>query len=292
MPEGPEVAIKAEGIEAFLNRVGRRLVSLEQNLYETNKRKLNTASLFLPIIIEKVYSRGKQIILEGYDRKKLKIFIVIHLGMVGDLLFEVKGKHSHLKFVFENNEKVENNEKTRSTMFFDDARKFGSVHFYNKAEMKKNLAGPCLLTAARQHYENLSLVSTFQEPSSLKIWEEGLQKRIKRSRTEIYIGEFLLEQDTISGIGNYLRAEILYECRISPKRPLKKLTKKEISTLYSKSLEVIFAAWLCKGPGKSYICGGCFPLKVYKKKECGGNKVETYLDKQKRTVHYVPAIQK
>jgi formamidopyrimidine-DNA glycosylase len=50
------------------------------------------------------------------------------------------------------------------------------------------------------------------------------------------IGNVLMDQKVISGIGNYLRADILWLSKISPFRKVKDLTDKEIERLYKNSI--------------------------------------------------------
>jgi DNA-formamidopyrimidine glycosylase len=45
------------------------------------------------------------------------------------------------------------------------------------------------------------------------------------------IGAALLDQTIVAGLGNYLRAEILFECRIDPWREVEKLTTRELDCL-------------------------------------------------------------
>jgi formamidopyrimidine-DNA glycosylase len=106
------------------------------------------------------------------------------------------------------------------------------------------------------------------------------------------ICEFLMNQKYVSGIGNYLRAEILYRAKISPERRILELNLEEKDLLYDSSLDIMFESWKAKGPSEGYIVGGSFYLKVYGRSEDDfGNEVIRYLDSNNRTVHYVPKIQ-
>ena len=64
---------------------------------------------------------------------------------------------------------------------------------------------------------------------------------------------FLLDQHILAGVGNYLKAEILYQCQISPKRKVSTLSLKEILSLYEEIKNIM---------GRSYQMGG-FSMRDY-----------------------------
>ena len=58
---------------------------------------------------------------------------------------------------------------------------------------------------------------------------ENFEKIIKNKRvSEKTLPEVLMNQKKISGVGNYLKSEILYASKISPYRLIKDLTDSEI----------------------------------------------------------------
>ncbi len=60
----------------------------------------------------------------------------------------------------------------------------------------------------------------------------------KKSNLDKHIGNVLMNQKVISGIGNYLRADALWHAKISPFRKVKDLTDKELEDIYN-SLRLI-----------------------------------------------------
>jgi endonuclease-8 len=56
---------------------------------------------------------------------------------------------------------------------------------------------------------------------------------------EMKIGMLLIDQSFVCGIGNYLRADILYYSKISPYRQLKTITKNEVRKLYDSAYNLI-----------------------------------------------------
>lgn len=61
---------------------------------------------------------------------------------------------------------------------------------------------------------------------------------ISRTKT-LNIADFLLKQNYFSGVGNYLKSEILYHSRLNPFRNISSLSDNDIYVLYIKSIEII-----------------------------------------------------
>ena len=238
----------------------------------------------MPITVDRVFSVGKLIIMKCVNIEQEIIYAVFHLGMTGSFNFgkESKIKHSNLWIKF-----GDPTYKEISRFYFTDARKFGSFSIYkNLAElMKKN--GPCLMSASLIKYgKDENVVPEYA--ATRQYWNVALNK----GKGTKPIAEFMMEQKYVSGIGNYLRAEILYECKIDPERCLRDLSDDDKNLLYDKSLEIIFASWSSKGPSKKYFKDGSFSLKVYSRQfDHFGNPVFKYVDSKNRVVHYVPAVQ-
>ena len=112
------------------------------------------------------------------------------------------------------------------------------------------------------------------------------------------ICDFLLEQKYFCGIGNYLKCDILYICKIRPDRPLKLLTDEEIHLLYYYSINIIKQSYSCGGLtikdfwsplGKP----GLYKTLIYDKEvDKNGYAVVKEDFKDKRTTHWVKEIQK
>jgi formamidopyrimidine-DNA glycosylase len=58
-----------------------------------------------------------------------------------------------------------------------------------------------------------------------------LQKLLTPENSDRTIGAALLDQQILAGIGNYLRAEILFDCRLDPWRKIADLTASELERL-------------------------------------------------------------
>jgi len=61
--------------------------------------------------------------------------------------------------------------------------------------------------------------------------KETLQRLCKKEHKNTPIGAALLDQTIVAGLGNYLRAEILFLATIDPWRAVKSLSKKELQTI-------------------------------------------------------------
>ena len=287
MPEGGEVCIKTNEIVKFIvKQKCRVIVSIEwdeKSRYSNKKHGpiLGFDEVRFPLLIDNIFSRGKLIILKCVEKETGKDkYVVIHLGMTGDFIFgkENKEKHSNLWVNLENDNRI----------YFTDPRKFGScsIHDNLDAVYKKN--GPCLMTAALLKHGKYVNRCT-EHVANKELWNKILCSERLANKP---ICEFMMEQKYVSGIGNYLRAEILYHAKLHPDTKLCELNEDVRDKLYDTTLNVMYSSWKTKGPSKGYIEGGCFKLHVYgREKDHLGNDVYTYSDSKKRTVHYVPAVQ-
>lgn len=118
------------------------------------------------------------------------------------------------------------------------------------------------------------------------------------------IGIVLLDQKTISGIGNYLRCDVLYISKINPFKKVKYLSKIDIRKIYKNSKILTWGVYDKKKAIKLGIISSStkFPSNynklfyVYNQTtDIFGNKVikkELYEGSQKRFIYYVPKIQK
>ena len=122
-----------------------------------------------------------------------------------------------------------------------------------------------------------------------KVTRPGISKR--------HIQDHLMNQAEFSGVGNYLKAEILYVSRIHPQRECGDLTKNEIKRLFKNIKSIINETYECGGLTISTYLSpkgikGTYSPKVYKRTvDSEGNKVKTLLDKNNRKTYYVEELQ-
>ena len=310
MPEAAEVRVICE----YLHKAwfGKLLLSV----YWDNKSKFDKPKYAIkgvpliktPCRICGVYSRGKVIIIEALNADHKTIYMISQLGMEGKWTQE-KGPHSNLHFYFGDL----NPEKTKfvvdETWYFDDTRHFGRFNAYDSLDEPLKAHGPCLLTTALVS-KGLIDFKTLR-PYQLVVTVNEFKTKIKsgRYKADKEICDYLMEQKHFSGIGNYLRAEILYRGCFNPHKTVKSFTDTELETLYNSIIKQMLIAYGAKGLTiRSYWdpeggSGKC-PLQVYNREHDPlGNPVETFMDNKKykqtdpkkqkggRTCHWVPAVQ-
>lgn len=198
--------------------------------------------------ILEVACHGKLIIfvLEG------ELFLTSSLGMTGSWVFEKEGGY------------LFSLETSIGVVYYRDPRKFGKIRLLNYTEVREKLKtlGVDLLEAG--------LAGGIEEEEWLALIPKSKKK----------VCTFLLEQNCICGIGNYLRAEILYAAKISPFRLLNTLTREELLRLRDASLRIIVKAYISNGLTiKNYADPegkkGMFICKVYgRKRDPSGREVK------------------
>lgn len=270
MPEGAEVARVAVSLNSKLsgNSIHKILINEKSRYFKAGGIK-NLDSLIFPLKIIRIYSRGKKIIFECDMQTKI-IHLISSLAMSGRWLYEAD-KHSGIELVLNS-----------YSVFFDDQRHFGAlVICLNSEELKENMkaVGPDLLTEEVSFETYYSIIT---------------QQRIAKKQ----ICSFLLEQKYFSGVGNWVRAEVLYESRIAPHRELQTLSLEEIFKLHYNSIKILREAFKVNGLTiQNYISPdgdyGRYRVKIYaQEKDPEGNEIVRQVFSDKRTMHWVPAVQK
>ena len=274
MPEVVEVYSQAQKLKKY---VGQMIIGINwDKVSKFDRKQIPGLDLFaLPLIIQDVYSRGKIIIIKC-DKN---IYLVNHLGMTG-FWSSRKTKHSNFWIKFGKEVKEGLYSETKRT-YFTDQRHFGNISICSKLKdvYKKN--GPCVLQTVFQKCKKNNTEFLKQDIITRDYCHECLSKYKKE------VCEFLLEQKYVSGIGNYLRAEILYHARIHPLK--KNLNEKERNKLYDKMIEVVYLVY------KSFQRDDNvqkYDFSVYmQKNDLEGNSIEQFKHKT-RMVHFCPAKQK
>ena len=252
--------------------------------------------------IDNVSRKGKQIFFklvkrveraEGDERdeesevgqNKICLYLNSRLGLQGKwTATEANNTRFWMKLIKESGPFSASAEKGRDKEFIlynDDSQNFGDIELFNETQYINKLSkiGPDFLN----------------DKIDIQDWMSKIKnKRIKNKQ----ICDYLLEQKYFSGIGNYLKADILYSSKIKPDRTLESLTDSEIRTLLEKSFEIIKRSQEHGGltiktfwspEGKK----GMYPTLVYDKKQDPlGNNVIKSTFKDKRVTHWVPEVQK
>ena len=269
MPEGPEVKSMVLQLNKFLKGKTLNQIILHSGRY--SKKKPDNYEIFikkLPLKIIEVRNKGKFI----WFQFEGDWTMWNTLGMTGGWNLE-KSKHSHCEFILDGGESI----------WFNDMRNFGTIKFCNdQKEFEKKISklGPDIL----------------EDEFTFEIFKNIMKRKRLKDKT---IPEIFMNQSYLSGIGNYLKSEILYESKISPHRNLESLSENDLELLY-KNIKTISINSLKAGgatirnysnidseKGK-YV----FEFKVYQqKKDPLGYSVKKIETKDKRTTHWIEEVQ-
>jgi formamidopyrimidine-DNA glycosylase len=185
--------------------------------------------------------------------------------------------HLNIEFTFE-----------KGTLFFFDTLSYGTISVsndVNKLDKKLSSLGPDIM----------------DEDLTYEIFYEQIMKKVNLNKK---IGNVLVNQKIISGVGNYLRADILWVAKISPHRLVKKLEPIEIKQIFQAARDLTWGDYDLKEAKKLKIISKKPILPhnfkrdffvYYEDEDVNGNKIkkeELYEGSQKRMIYWVPTVQK
>jgi DNA-formamidopyrimidine glycosylase len=276
LPEGPELAVSRDRLRQILT--GRQVITLNVGPsgrflkkapegYDRVLKKLSSG----PAKVEEIHTKGKFMwwSLSFPDDMELWYMFSTY-GMSGG--WEVnRSRHTAFSVVASDH----------INLFFNDQRRFGTIKFVRgKKELERKLAtlGPCVLND--------------------EITQETFEKKLLR-KSKAPICEALMDQSCVSGIGNYLRAEILYASRLNPWKKVDELAVEEWDLLYKETLHLTLQSYRSQG-ATIYTWKNVdgqqgntqFEFKVYGlKSDSYGRQVLREEDSSKRTIHWCPEVQ-
>lgn len=285
MPEGPEVKIMMNNLATLA--LGKYLISVDiiKESFRKKTKGLDILPNILPIKIVEVCTRGKF----GYMLLNNGSSIGLTFGMTGNIRTEPTAeqldkrgdtkekymKHCSVRFT------VQDDSEKQTVFYFHTTRNFAWMYYFNSVELTKKLSaiGPSILSDEPLD-RNLLLVS----------WRKFNGK---------HICTVLLDQKPISGIGNYIKSEILYRTNINPVALVKALEDDHLWGLYMCARDLAAAAYETGGTSL-YTYTGLqgdksdfkYSLHVYDRStDPHGNKVHKIDTPDKRTTHWVPELQ-
>ena len=265
MPEAPEIIITSQQL---LNEVNKTLsnVDIISGRY-THQTLLGYEELKFPYRIKNVFTKGKFLWIE----LSKNTFIYITFGMTGEFSFE-ESKNTRIQFTI-NNKKLN----------FIDPRNFGTIEFStnkDKLQQKLNKLAPDVLRTIMTDTDIVNMIYEFNQ-----------------TRKNKNLVKVLMDQNSVvSGIGNYLCAEILYDAKLNPHRETTSLTQQELLTL-AHSIRKISKYAYCDNNIKLYdfhidIPVKKFILNVYQQPyDKYGNKVIRDEIIKGRIIHWVDEVQ-
>ena len=222
MPELPEIEIVKQSLSQNIQQKKiQKVIIKNRNLRFKIPSKFE--QLLKNKLIIKVSRFSKYLIFNFSDRS----FCLVHLGMSGTIhLIKKNNLNNFTNTSFYNSSnlpKKHNHVEIRLKnlkMIYNDPRRFGFFRYIkNEQELKKK-------------FEHLGPEPFFKE-FNLKY----LMNYFKNKKKDIK--SFLLDQKFVSGIGNIYASEILFLCKINPKKEAFKLTKKEGKKIISFSKIVL-----------------------------------------------------
>lgn len=259
MPEGPEVRIVTNQLRRLLKDATIRAIeSLSPAFPVPNPR-----AVLGPV--KNVGCHGKLIYIEAGEG-----VILSHLGMTG-LWLTKPGRFTHIRIVYAPPD-------GEHSLYFDDQRRFGEFTITTAAGLRERLdaLGPDVLSPE----------------FTLEAWHDVL----RRYRGRRSVSEFLIDQSRVAGVGNYLRAEILYKARLHPRASVPKPDTRAAATLYEAIRSVVRTAFEAGGNSISHYrdvygkTGFYAPLVYKRERDPAGNPViQTKISG--RTLYWVPAVQ-
>lgn len=273
MPEGPEVKIIANDLKFILKNTILDSVQVLSGKY-CYKRKIDNFKEFndsLPLKILDIKTKGKMI----YFILEKDWYIFNTLGMSGTWS-DKQIDHCHIQFNYI--DQTKNNKK----IWFFDIRRFGNIYFSNDLKYidnKFNSIGPDMLS----------------NPPSMEQFRDLIKKKKNWN-----ICKVLMDQSIISGIGNYIKSEVLFNSKLSPLNKIDDLSNQQIDDLYKSIIYIINKSYQYQGTTLStyrHVKGtkGDFSnlLEVYNKKKSKTDNfdIEKIKTPDGRSTFWVPNVQ-
>lgn len=281
MPEVCEVALLTQLLNLKLDGKKIRKMEVLSGRYKKNPTKLKGLADFKPCTCESINSKGKFILFSLTTQMGNPFWMMSTLGMTGMWKF-TQGQNIRIKFSGE------------IPFFYYDQRNFGTLQItFDKTLVEKKLKS-LAPDALRANYDwrTIAKVQTYH------------QKLV----------EILMDQKkVVSGLGNYLTAEIMYRAKLSPYRTGHSLTEEDVKRLtkaikyitkrvylnnyqgYMRRLdpEIMDMKRIDYHPEIKINGNEEYRLKIYRQKvDPKGNPVRADKILKGRSTYWVPAVQK
>lgn len=203
MPESAEVKLTTDYLKSKLeNRIINEWVFLSGQYDSKTPDGFDEFEKNLPLIVENVQCKGKFIYFTLFNEDGY--FYIMHSLRMTGRWQDYKDKYCRWYIELSDGECI----------WFRNPRCFATLEFTDQHSVLKKYIdelGPDILT----------------DEFSLDVWKKLVNKHKGKNITS-----FLMNQNIISGIGNYIKAEALYYSKISPHRKTGSLTETEQARLY------------------------------------------------------------
>lgn len=218
MPEGPEVRKYADALETVL--AGRNIISLEARTRDARQWLKDNETRLAGHRVEQVISHGKHLI--GY--------------IDGGFFF-----HSHLMMWGRWQTFAANNSANKSRRKYVPAPALPERDRRERARVVVEGGAAILLSAPifnvgegnpYDKIENLITLGPDVLPYNRKFETAEFRRRLLLpEHLDVTIGAALLNQRIVAGLGNYLRAEVLFACKLNPWLRVRDLTEPNLQCL-------------------------------------------------------------
>jgi len=306
MPEVIEVLQYADFLRTKLKNNKITEVNVINGRYKKHPDSLiNLADLkaALPIKVANIETKGKFLYMEFANNQPTQnLYLFSTLGLSGGWLYKSKeGKiqFGHLlKYIAKDQLDQYHKEalahcnvefKTeKGTLYFYDTLSYGTLKVATtNAELQKKLStiGPDIS----------------QQSTTFAVFKTQMEKKVNEEKL---IGNILMNQKIVAGIGNYLRADVLWLCKMSPFRKMKNITEDELKCLWQNCQMLIWAKYDEKrGLQLGFITSdrpktpNTYKREFYVYQQTTDpqghqvKKEELYDGSQKRFIHWAPDVQ-
>lgn len=252
MPEGVEVSLLVKRLNSELTDCILTKVKVLGGRYyrHGDPKGFIGFNKSLPLKIIQIGNKGKFIYIILED----EWVIWLTLGMSGFVHQGDKIKHDNIEFL-----------TPCFNFYFNDMRNFGTIEFHQGFDLLEK-----------------KLKTLGFDPLQEKISFTDFQKILKPNQK---IGEFLINQKYIAGVGNYLRADILYKSKIHPFSLIKNIPEEKLKDLLTNIYFIMKRSYQKQQNGK-------YKFLIYQQKEDKfGNPIEHEKNKIGRTIWFVPNVQ-
>ena len=214
MPEGPEVRKYADALDDVLS--GRVILSLEARTKDARKWLEQHQSRIAGRKVERVVSHGKHLL--GY--------------IAGGFYF-----HSHLMMWgrWQTFAPAKRRGRKSATLDLPDRDRRERARIIVDGGAAILLSAPIFNAGEGDPYKQIEILATLG-PDALpyrgRFDNREFQRRLLLPQHQHEtIGAALLNQEIVAGLGNYLRAEILFACKLNPWLTAGELTKRSLTCL-------------------------------------------------------------
>ncbi len=205
MPEGPEVECTRLSLQAIFNKKIKQIqfTNLSQK-YKKYRFKQKELDIFEDKKIKTIERKGK-FLMWIFNFEKV---ILNHLGMSGKWIFveENEENPSHAKVIIKFHE-------LKQKVVFDDVRNFGQFRVFESYE-----------TILRHDPIRKIGIDGLALPFPIDTFLTELKRSNYINRE---IGDILLDQKLVAGIGNIYRSEALFQAKINPTKLVENLSPNE-----------------------------------------------------------------